>query len=91
MDKELCTFQKCVLDNLDNGVKGGLYRAEMDSTMITQFYFTLIFGAYKEEETEKSMEELLHMEMCILEYHTRAIATPKGLVILEEQLQNYQS
>lgn len=91
MENEFCTFENCVVDNLERGVFDGLYRKELDPRMIMQFYFTLVFGTYEKGTREMSMEEMLHTEMCILEYHTRAIATPKGVQILEEQLLQYQS
>jgi AcrR family transcriptional regulator len=91
MENEFCTFENCVVDNLERGVSDGLYRKELDARMIMQFYFTLVFGTYEKGTREMSMEEMLHTEMCILEYHTRAIATPKGVQILEEQLLQYQS
>ncbi|PCE66279.1 TetR/AcrR family transcriptional regulator [Sediminicola luteus] len=91
MENEFCTFENCVVDNLERGVSDGLYRKELDPRMIMQFYFTLVFGTYEKGTREMSMEEMLHTEMCILEYHTRAIATPKGVQILEEQLLQYQS
>lgn len=91
MEKEFCTFENCVIDNLKRGVSDGVYRKELDPKMTMQFYFTLVFGTYEKGTKEMSMDEMMHTEMCILEYHTRAIATHKGLDILEEQLLQYQS
>jgi hypothetical protein len=50
-----------------------------------QFYYTLIFSINENTQLEKEAKAL---EAKALEYHTRAIATPTGLVELEKQLLN---
>ena len=58
--------------------------------MVMKFYFRLIYGAYEGDMFGENMKDIIETEIKILEYHTRSIATPKGVKILEEQLINYQ-
>jgi len=63
----------------------GLYRPDTDVDAATQFYYTLIFSINENTVLES---EAFILEGKALEYHTRAIATPKGIEELEKQLLN---
>lgn len=71
--------------NIEKGIQEGLYRKEIDVMSITQFYFFLIMAI---KETQSSDKESYEMEIKALEYHTRAIATEKGLQELEKNLKS---
>jgi hypothetical protein len=72
--------------NIFKGISEGLYRAETDVEAAVKFYYTLIFSINENTMLEKDAYEL---EAKALEYHTRAIATPKGIEELEIQLSKY--
>ena len=69
--------------NIEKGISEGLYRKEIDIDSAVQFYYTLIFSINENTMLEKDAYEL---EAKALEYHTRAIATPIGILELEKQL-----
>ncbi|MCA6421529.1 MAG: TetR/AcrR family transcriptional regulator [Flavobacterium sp.] len=69
--------------NIAKGIKEGLYRSTTDVESSIRFYYTLIFNI---NETTKSEKEVFELEYHALEYHTRALATPKGIEELEKQL-----
>ena len=69
--------------NTLKGIEQELYRKETDIDSFVKFYYTLIFNI---NETTKQESEVFKLEMKALEYHTRAIATPKGITELEKQL-----
>lgn len=69
--------------NIEKGIAEGLYRPETDIEVAVQFYYTLIFSINENTLLEKEAYEL---EAKALEYHTRAIGTPKGIIELEKQL-----
>ena len=71
--------------NVIKGIEQGLYRTETDIETAVRFYYTLIFSINENTLLEKEAYEL---EGKALEYHTRALATPKGLLELEKQLSN---
>lgn len=88
IEREVCMFQDCNSDNLEKGIEQGLYRPEINKELVTNFYFTLIFGIFESDYYGERMDELMKVEYEILEYHIRAIATKKGLEILERELKN---
>ena len=78
-----CT--KCFTQNICKGIEQGLYRKEIDVEGYVQFYYTLIFSVNENTVSEKETQRL---ELEVLEYHTRAMATPAGITELEKHLQN---
>ncbi len=69
--------------NIVKGIEQGLYRKEVNISAAVQFYYTLIFSINENTQLES---EAIKLENLALEYHTRAIATPKGIIELEKQL-----
>ena len=69
--------------NIEKGINEGLYRKETDIEAAVKFYYMLIFAINETTMMEKDAYEL---EAKALEYHTRAIATPIGILELEKQL-----
>lgn len=72
--------------NIEKGIKEGLYRAEIPVDTYVKFYYTLIFEINGNTISEK---EAQHLELEALEYHTRAMATLAGIIELEKQLENH--
>jgi AcrR family transcriptional regulator len=71
--------------NIIKGIAEGLYRKETDIEAAVKFYYTLIFSINENTMLEKDAYEL---ELKALEYHTRAIATEKGIQELEKHLES---
>jgi AcrR family transcriptional regulator len=71
--------------NIMKGIAEGLYRKETDIEAAVKFYYTLIFSINENTMLEKDAYEL---ELKALEYHTRAIATEKGIQELEKHLES---
>jgi AcrR family transcriptional regulator len=72
--------------NIEKGIAEGLYRKVTDVEASVKFYYTLIFSINENTMLEKDAYEL---EAKALEYHTRAIATPEGIVELEKQIKSH--
>lgn len=72
--------------NIEKGIQEGLYRENIDKATYVQFYYTLLFNI---KENTISKKEAEHLELQVLEYHTRAMATLAGIIELEKQLENY--
>lgn len=72
-------------NNILKGIENGLYREDVDIDTYVKFYYTLIFSI---NETTSSEKEAQKLELNALEYHTRAMATPAGIIELQKQLQN---
>ena len=71
--------------NIKKGISENLYRLDTDIEAAVQFYYTLIFSINENTLLEKDAYQL---EIKALEYHTRAIATPKGIESLQILLKN---
>jgi AcrR family transcriptional regulator len=88
-DKMICNeIEDCsqmFRQNIEKGITEGLYRSETDIEAAVKFYYTLIFSINENTMMEKDAYEL---EAKALEYHTRAIGTPKGIEELEKHLKS---
>ena len=86
MEKEINECNTLFKNNIEKGIAQGLYRKEIPVETFVKFYYNLIFSIKEQTVSEKEGQKL---ELQILEYHTRAMATPAGIIELEKQLQNY--
>jgi AcrR family transcriptional regulator len=88
--KQFHVMQETIHENLNRGVKMGLFRAEIDIDFISRIYFSGMIGIKDQQLfplTKYSMNSLMSY---YLEYHIRGISTEKGLQQLENQLKNNQ-
>ena len=83
-ETEICT--ECFRQNILKGINQGLYRKDIEVESYVKFYYTLIFNINETTILERDASKL---EYQALEYHTRAMSTPKGIIELEKQLLNY--
>ena len=74
--------------NIEKGIVEGLYRKDIDIEAAVKFYYTLIFSINENTMMEKDAYEL---EAKALEYHTRALATPEGILELEKQIKTHNT
>ncbi|MFV8337445.1 TetR/AcrR family transcriptional regulator [Flavobacterium sp. RSP29] len=78
---EECEF--CFRQNIEKGIVQGLYRHSLNIESYIKFYYYLIFSI---NENTPSEREAFSLEFDALEYHTRAMATEKGVIELERNL-----
>ncbi|MDI6032679.1 TetR/AcrR family transcriptional regulator [Flavobacterium sp. LB2P84] len=78
-----CEF--CFRQNIEKGIAQGLYRESLNIESYIKFYYYLIFSI---NENIPSEREAYSLEFDALEYHTRAMATEKGITELERNLLN---
>lgn len=76
------TFER----NIRKGIEEGLYRSDLNIEYYVRFYYILIFTINESTSSERESQKI---ELEILEYHTRAMATAAGIIELEKQLLNY--
>lgn len=87
MSDEYCLFKDCLFGNIQKGINEGLYRKEIITEQVIKFYFSLIMSVHDSKLYNYKKNTINKLELNVLEYHTRAIATEKGITILEEQLE----
>lgn len=80
---EECEF--CFRQNMEKGIAQNLYRKDLNIEAYVKFYYYLIFNI---NENTQSESEAYQLELEALEYHTRAMATPEGIIELEKNLPN---
>jgi len=83
MSREIDECNTCFRQNIEKGIEQDLYRKDLDIDVYVKFYYILIFSIKENTVSEKDSVKL---ELEALEYHTRAMATPKGIAELEKQL-----
>ena len=88
LEKQVEESEDCFRQNIQKGIQQGLYRKEVNTEVYIKFYYSLIFNINENTSSEREAKKL---ELQALEYHTRAMATAKGISELEKQLINYIS
>jgi hypothetical protein len=83
---EFSMFKECISKNIEKGIQEGLYRKDVETELSTKFYFSLIMSVHDASLYTYNKNNINKLEYKVLEYHTRSIATLKGIKILEEQL-----
>jgi hypothetical protein len=69
--------------NIEKGIQQDLYVKGVLDKQYISFYYTLIFTINKNKNIDAQLNKL---ELEALEYHIRAMSTPKGIVELERQI-----
>ena len=84
--KQFESVNKCITANLKKGIEQGVYRKDIDINLITRLYFNGIMGIKNVELFPINEFNVTYLMDSYLEYHIRAIATEKGLEILQKIL-----
>jgi AcrR family transcriptional regulator len=84
--KQFELLDNCISDNINRGIKSGHYRKDMPIDFISRIHFTGMMGI--KDTNLFPIEQYSHSTLMdyFLEYHLRAICTPKGIETLEELL-----
>ncbi len=86
MGQEFFMFQDCLSKNLEKGIREGLFRKNINVEQVMKFYFTLIMSVHDSNLYTFNKNTINKLEISAIEYHTRAIATEKGIKELKKQL-----
>ncbi|OYQ38274.1 TetR family transcriptional regulator [Flavobacterium cyanobacteriorum] len=73
-------------ENLRKGIETGIYQQDIDIEFVSRIYFTGLTGIKDTEIFPQSLFNAQQLTKKYLEYHLKAIATPKGLDILKTEL-----
>ena len=82
--KELSALGETFKMNLNKGIESGLFRASIDAEFITRIYFNGFRGLRDIELFPPKDTDIDLIIGKYIDYHLRAIVTPKGLNFLEE-------
>jgi len=75
-----------IKENLELGMKKGLYRKDLDVEVTVSIYVYLIGMLTDPDHYEHQGMDIKTMQMEIIKYHLQSICTPKGMEMLEEKL-----
>ncbi|UGU17252.1 TetR/AcrR family transcriptional regulator [Sinomicrobium kalidii] len=76
----------CVVNNLKKGMEQGYYRDNLDVEVISKIYHNGVTGLKEKDMFWPQHYTVPYLMNVFLEYHVRAIATPKGIDTLNEIL-----
>lgn len=82
--KQFEKMNGCMVENLQKGLDNGIYRPEININFISRIYFTGLTGIKDADIFPSDIFDVDDVTKQYLEYHLRAIVTPKGLEILEK-------
>lgn len=87
-DHKKCFIYEMVVQNIETGIKQGLYRENTNPEVISRIYVTMIDKMFDDDTfpSQKYTFHILHKE--IARYHIRGIASEKGIKYLVERLKN---
>lgn len=86
--KQFDVMELCIKENLERGIDIGHYRADIDINFISKIYFSGAISIKNIELFPMGKNNMKALMTNYLNYHTRAIATDKGLEKLKEILNN---
>ncbi|TRZ46263.1 TetR/AcrR family transcriptional regulator [Robertkochia solimangrovi] len=75
---------ECVVENITKGIEMGLFRKELDVDFTGRMYFAGMISTKDEEVFPLDIYPKDHLADLFLDYHLRAIVTPKGLETLDQ-------
>lgn len=84
--KQFEVMQQCVTRNLERGIKLGLYREDLNISIISRIYFNNMVSLKDKELFPLQNHSMNTLMNTYLEYHLRGICTPKGAEILTQIL-----
>jgi AcrR family transcriptional regulator len=82
--KQLEVMNSCVEDNLNRGIKDGLYRESINVEFVSRIYFNGINGIKDLELFPLQKFSLNTLMEYFLEYHLRGICTEKGIKTMNQ-------
>lgn len=88
IEEQFKVLEDCVGENISRGIETGYYRSQINVPFVCRIHFVGMMGVKDKEifPLEDFSEQDLAEEF--LNYHLRAICTPKGIKTLEEFLSN---
>ena len=84
IEEQFNVLEDCVEENIGRGIEMGYYREQINIPFVTRIHFVGMMGIKDKEMFP--LEEFSEQDLTdkFLDYHLRAICTPKGIKTLEE-------
>lgn len=79
-------IKQTVINNLNFGIKSGLYHNDLDPEIVSRIYIYLIGFLTDPDNYDSTEMDIKTLHLDIVKYHLRSICTPKGLQVLNTNL-----
>jgi len=80
--KKLERMKQCVVCNLENGIKLGFYRKDIEVELVYRFYIMTLEGLRNSDLFNMQEYSIPFLVQNFLEYHLRGIVSEKGLTYI---------
>ncbi len=87
-EKKFKLITEGIIENLNRGIAKGLYRPDIDKTIVARIYFSSVSAISTSEIFRLPTYKLTEVMRTFILYHIRAIATPLGLEELNRYINN---
>jgi TetR/AcrR family transcriptional regulator, cholesterol catabolism regulator len=92
MEEHKCVFiHNQVKENLEEGIKEGLYRKNMNPELVTRIYVTLINSIFDSSLYSLSTHSFKETYTEVVRYHLRGITNEKGVEYMQQLFNNPNS
>ena len=92
MEEHKCVFiHNQVKENLEEGIKEGLYRKNMNPELVTRIYVTLINSIFDSSLYSLSSHSFKETHTEVARYHLRGITNEKGVKFMQQLFNNTNS
>ncbi len=88
--KQFEMMQECVVDNVERGIKLGIYRENLNIDFVSRIYFSGVVSIKDHKLFPINQFPIIKLMDDFLEYHLRGIVTPKGRNILNAIINSNQ-
>lgn len=83
LSKQFNKTNDWLIDNMKRGINQGLYRTDINLPLVCRFFIIGLKGIKEIQHLDPFLIEKQEIQKIHLEYHLRAISTPKGINFLE--------
>ncbi|MFT4756749.1 MAG: AcrR family transcriptional regulator [Vicingaceae bacterium] len=77
--------RKCIHNNLENGIKEGFYRTNLNPEIVTELYLSMMSSIMNPENTPSKDINVHEVHGEMMRYHIRGIASSKGREYLKQK------
>ncbi|MCB0395986.1 MAG: TetR/AcrR family transcriptional regulator [Flavobacteriales bacterium] len=82
---------QCMVRNMENGIKEGLYRDNLNVSVIARIYITRMEDMFNPEVFPPDLYEFNTVYLELMRYHIRGIASEKGIKYLSKKIETMKT
>ena len=79
-------FKETIKNNLNNGIKSGLFRSDINADLIALMYITLVSGMVQQFTSAENNYQFQTIHFQMVSYHLHGICTEEGRTYLKQHI-----